>query len=120
VKKKIILGVTFFAVLGVAALYLTSKISDAYKTANRKILNDPTISQEYGMQQYTVLVGSSFKLGPEWSCSNLIFFVKGANSSGFVKVILRRKKIYRDPWDVLDVTSGLYTQSDVNCSRQPN
>jgi hypothetical protein len=115
VKKKIILGFTIFSLLIVAALFLTSKISDAYKTANRKILNDPTIGQEYGMQQYTVLVGSSFKLGPEWSCASLVFFVKGANSVGFVNVKLRRKKIYRDAWDVLDLTTGFYTRSEVSC-----
>jgi hypothetical protein len=114
-KKKIILGLTCFAVLFVAALYVTSKISDAYKTANMKILNDPTIGQEYGMQQYTVLVGSSLKLGPEWSCASLVFFVKGANSGGFVNVKLRRNKIYRDAWDVLDLTSGFYTRSEVSC-----
>lgn len=114
-KKKIILGFTFFLILIVAALYLTSKISDAYKTANGMVLNDPTIGQEYGMQQYAILVGSGFKTGPDWSCANLVFFVKGANSGGFVKVILRRKKIYRDPWAVLDVTSGFYTRSEVSC-----
>lgn len=114
-KKKIILGLIFFSVLIVSALYLTSKISDAYKTATRKILNDPKIRQEYGMPQYTVLVGASFKLGPEWSCATLVFFVKGVNSGGIVTVILRRKKIYRDAWEVLDLTSGFHTRSAVSC-----
>lgn len=115
-KKKLIYGLIAFATLIILDLFLTSKISDAYTTASRRILVDPTIAEKYGAQQYAVLVGSQYKLGPERSCARLRFVLKGARSSGFVEVLLQRKKIYRDPWVVREVVSGYYNQSQVGCS----
>jgi hypothetical protein len=112
--KKMTAGVVCLFFLLAFSLFLTSKISDAYATATERIFNDPSISKQYGTQQYTMLVGSQFKLGPEWSCARLLFIVKGTEGSGIVKVLLRRKKIH-DAWEVRDVTLGYKTEPKTSC-----
>jgi hypothetical protein len=112
--KKMTAGVVCLFFLLAFSLFLTSKISDAYATATEKILNDPALSKEYGTQQYTVLVGSRFKLGSEWSCARLLFVLNGTEGSGIVKVLLRRKRLH-DAWEVRDVTLGYNTEPKTSC-----
>jgi hypothetical protein len=112
--RKITVGVLCVFFLIALLLFLTSKISDAYATATDRIFSDRTITQEYGTQQYAVLIGSRFQLGPEWSCARLLFALKGTNGSGIVKVLLRRKQM-RNAWEVLDISIGYNTEPKISC-----
>lgn len=114
-KKSILIVAALAFGIMIGMLFLTSKLSDAYSTATRTVLDAPTIAQEYGVPQYAILIGESFKLSPEWSCANLLFFVKGTAEHGIVEITLRRKKLYRDSWRVIGITKGYYTRSEVSC-----
>ena len=113
-KRKTAIGVICLLFLFVMSLFLTSKISDAYGTAIRKVLSDPAVEQEYGRQQFALLIGSQFKLGPQWSCARLLFILSGADGKGIVEVLLRRKKL-RDAWAVREVIIGYHAESKVDC-----
>ena len=105
--RKLFAAIGAVAVLAPLTLYTFTKLSSAYPVSIAAIERDGDVLNTFGAPRYTVLIGMQFRGSGPWSCTSLIYYVRGAADGGVVNVRLQRHK--PKDWDILEVSLGYYT-----------
>jgi hypothetical protein len=118
-RRRIYIGLSVIAlIIGVIAadLYLTSQLSDAYKTAVAKLENSPDFKDATGGIPRLILIGSNFELRPNSiSCAGMNYLVVGSKDISFLSVDLRKRDFHNSTWDVIEITRGWNSDSVNKC-----
>lgn len=87
-----------------------------YEVGSSWLKSSPAIRIDFGDDLNLVLFGASSKISSiEYNCAVLEYFVIGENSSGVVKIYLRRKNIV-DNWVVYEYVRGYFGTQNKKCT----
>lgn len=114
--KKTIFGLVLLVILVALSLFVTTKISSAYKVARAAVVASPGVLGSTGRVDHIFLSNFSQKTGPAGKgCTTILLFVVGEISDQWMEVRLENAS-HKTEWRAVAIRPGTGNFIDENCS----
>jgi hypothetical protein len=113
--KKLIYVVVALLSAVVLFLFLTTKISTAYRVARAAIDKSGEVQSSLGAVEHAYLSSFSQKTGPTGrGCTTILFYVDGVKANEWFEVRLKNNS-YKTEWEVTAIRQGSGNFISANC-----